>query len=169
MWLLLVLGVVVLLGFTAFTGAPYVPSKRSDLARAFDELYLLKEDDVLVDIGSGDGIVLRTAAKKGAKKAIGFEIHPLLVLLSLWLARRDKRVITKLANFWRADLPRDTSVVYVFGDDRDMSRMVKYIEKQATKLDRPLWLISYGFDAKNHKATKTVGAHHLYKINPLHK
>jgi hypothetical protein len=42
--------VVLLFGFVAFTGAPYVPSRRRDLQKAFDELYQLKKTDVLVDI-----------------------------------------------------------------------------------------------------------------------
>jgi predicted RNA methylase len=104
MWLWVVAGIVVLAGFVAFTGAPYVPSKRRDVAKAFDELYPLTSKDVLVDIGSGDGIVLRMASKYGAK-AIGYEIHPVLVLVSRLLSRRDKNVRVRLANFWRVPLP----------------------------------------------------------------
>ena len=78
-WLLFaILAIVILVGFSAFTGAPYVPSHRRDVARAFRELYSLDANDVLVDIGSGDGVVLRQASQRGAR-AVGYEIHPLLV------------------------------------------------------------------------------------------
>ena len=59
--------VVLLFGFVAFTGAPYVPSRRRDLQKAFDELYQLKKTDMLVDIGSGDGVVLRETNRHGAR------------------------------------------------------------------------------------------------------
>ena len=108
-WLLFaILAIVILVGFSAFTGAPYVPSHRRDVARAFRELYPLGANDVLVDIGSGDGVVLRQASKCGAR-AVGYEIHPLLVLLSRWLSRGDVRVAVYFANFWRVDLPNDTT------------------------------------------------------------
>ena len=103
MWLWVVAIIVVLVGFVAFTGAPYVPSKRRDVARAFEELYKLTAKDVLVDIGSGDGVVLREAARHGAN-AVGYEIHPLLVLVAKVLSRGNAHVHVKLANFWRTPL-----------------------------------------------------------------
>ena len=51
--------VVLILGFTAFFGAPYVPSRRKELKMLFDETYKLNPNDTLVDLGSGDGVVLR--------------------------------------------------------------------------------------------------------------
>ena len=88
--------VVLLFGFVAFTGAPYVPSRRRDLQKAFDELYRLKKTDMLVDIGSGDGVVLREASRRGAR-AIGYELQPLLVLISRWLSRHDEKVSVRVA------------------------------------------------------------------------
>ena len=92
--------VVLLFGFVAFTGAPYVPSRRRDLQKAFDELYRLKKTDVLVDIGSGDGIVLREASRRGAR-AIGYELQPLLVLIS-----RDGRDIAKMVQYLQHETNR---------------------------------------------------------------
>ncbi len=166
MWLWIVLLAVIAVGFVAFTGAPYVPSKRKDIARALTELYPLSKKDVLVDIGSGDGIVLREASRRGAK-AVGYEIHPLLVVIAKNLSRGDKNVSVRLANFWRASLPDSTTVVYVFGDARDISKMFAKIEQEATRLDRSLAFISYGFDLPGKSPIKTVGAHHLYYAKPL--
>jgi len=108
MWLLIAAGVVFLIGFVAFTGAPYVPSRRADIQRVFTELYPLSAKDLVVDIGSGDGVVLRTVSKLGAR-AVGYEIHPILVLISRMLSRGDGKVRVKLANFWRAPLPDETT------------------------------------------------------------
>ena len=55
----IIAGLIVFAGFTAFTGAPYVPSKPREVKRAFTKLYKLSAKDVVVDIGSGDGLVLR--------------------------------------------------------------------------------------------------------------
>lgn len=166
MWFLLVAVGVVAVGFVAFTGAPYVPSKRRDIERAFDELYPLANSDVLVDIGSGDGVVLRAASRRGAL-AVGYEIHPVLVVISRLLSRGDRNVRVKLANFWRTQLPDDTTVVYTFGDARDIAKMYDKVQREATRLARPLAFVSYAFEIPGVPPTKTLGAHHLYRIKPL--
>lgn len=166
MLLLVIVFLVIFFGFMAFTGAPYLPSKKSDVERAFSKLYRLSSRDVLVDIGSGDGMVLRIARQYGAR-AYGYEINPLLVLVSKWLSRGDARVTTYLANFWKKNLPVDTTVVYLFGDDRDIKRMYGYVEKQATILGRSVYLISYGFEVPGQKYRKKHQAHILYQVKPL--
>ncbi len=166
MWLWILAGAIVIVGFVAFTGAPYVPSKRKDVALALDTLYKLTDKDVLVDIGSGDGVVLRAAAERGAH-AVGYEIHPILVIISKLLSKGDKNVQVKLANFWRAPLPDNVTVVYTFGDARDIGKMYTRVQHEATRLGRPLAFISYAFDIPGVTAGKTVGAHHLYMVKPL--
>lgn len=166
MWLALVGIGIVLVGFVAFTGAPYVPSKRGDIVRCFSELYRLNKKDVLVDIGSGDGVVLRAASKKGAR-AVGYEIHPVLVVISRLLSYGDKNVSVRLANFWRTPLPDDTTVVYTFGEDRDIEKMYQKVQNEATRLGYTIRFISYAFEVPNVTINKTVGAHHLYIVKPL--
>lgn len=155
-----------LVGFVAFTGAPYVPSKRKDIERALTELYPLGAADTLVDIGSGDGVVLRAASRHGAR-AVGYEIHPVLVLVSRVLSRGDAKVTVRLANFWRTELPAETTVVYTFGDARDIQKMYVKVQQEASRLSQPLAFISYAFDVPGIMPVKTVGAHHLYEIKPL--
>lgn len=162
----IICSIVLLFGFVVFFGAPYVPSKRSEVERAFAELYPLGTDDTLVDIGSGDGVVLRLAAKRGAR-AVGYEINPLLVVLSRWLSRSSPEVTVYLASFWHAALPADTTVVYVFGDSRDITKMTDKVQETATRLGRPLFFISYAIAVPGLEPKKQVGAHYLYKIEPL--
>ena len=164
-WLGLVL--VMIFGGTAFLGAPYVPSRRRDVTRAFDELYSLKANDLLVDIGSGDGVVLRHAARRGAA-AVGYEINPILVIISRWLSRKYPRVSVRLANFWHSQLPTDCTAVYLFGDGRDIKRMDNWLQNQADRLARPLMVISYGFAIPGRQPVKRAGAHYLYQIDTLH-
>lgn len=166
MWLYVVLILVVGMGFVALTGAPYVPSKRRDVERAFTELYKLANTDVLVDIGSGDGKVLRLASSYGAK-AVGYEIHPVLVAIAKWLSRNDPNVSVHLANFWTAKLPIDTTVIYTFGDTRDIGKMYKKAKEAAKLHNKTIAFISYAFEVDGIAPDKTVGAHHLYVLAPL--
>lgn len=155
-----------LFGFVVFFGAPYVPSKKSEVKKAFEELYPLGTEDTLVDIGSGDGVVLRLAAVKGAR-AVGYEINPVLVLISRWLSRKDSGVTVHFSSFWSATFPKATTVVYVFGDSRDIRRMAQKVQEVATENGRQVAFISYAIDVPGLTFDKKVGAHYLYRIEPL--
>lgn len=158
--------IVVLFGFVVFRGAPYVPSKPRDIAKAFDELYPLSEKDVLVDIGSGDGIVLRAAARRGAR-AVGYELNPVLVLISRILSRGNKKIEVRVADFWRKHFPDDTTVVYTFGDSRDIRKMAALVQQEANRLGRELYFISYGFAVPGKEAVNKTGVHFLYHFDAL--
>ncbi len=54
---------------------PYVPTPQEVVERMLD-LAQVKKGDVVYDLGSGDGRIVVTAAKKYGVKAIGFEIDP---------------------------------------------------------------------------------------------
>ncbi|MGE5818315.1 MAG: SAM-dependent methyltransferase, partial [Deltaproteobacteria bacterium] len=54
---------------------PYVPTPQEVVERML-ELAQVKKGDVVYDLGSGDGRIVITAAKKYGVKAIGFEIDP---------------------------------------------------------------------------------------------
>jgi hypothetical protein len=158
--------VVLAFGFVVFWGAPYVPSKKKDLARALDELYPVNENDVLIDIGSGDGIVLRAAAKRGAR-AIGYELNPILVGIANFISRKQKKVSSHVANFWHVKLPADTTVIYIFAVSRDIAKLSRKIEAEAVRLDKTLKVITYGSEIPDRKSIATVGAHNLYEFTPL--
>lgn len=54
---------------------PYVPTPQ-DVVERMLELAQVKKGDVVYDLGSGDGRIVVTAAKKYGVRAIGFEIDP---------------------------------------------------------------------------------------------
>ena len=54
---------------------PYVPTPQEVVDRML-ELAEVKKGDVIYDLGSGDGRIVVTAAKKYGVRAIGFEIDP---------------------------------------------------------------------------------------------
>ena len=162
--IILIIAVLILLyGFTAFFGAPYVPSLKSELEKAFTKLYKISNKDLLIDLGAGDGIVQKVASKYGAK-SVGIELNPVIALIAKFRLRKYKnaKIITK--NFYRYEFPKETTVIYVFGDSRDLTKIFKKIEKEAKRLKKPLKVISYGFQTKEHKLLKNVDAYFLYEV-----
>ncbi len=164
MQILLIILVVILLifGITAITGAPYVPSKKKDLEKAFSELYKMTSKDTLVDLGVGDGCVSKIANSFGAK-TFGIEINPILFIIAkIRLNGKKNKVV--LGSYYHVDFPKDTTVVYTFGDSRDIKKMYQLVQKQATKLGKTLYFISYVFAVPNQKPVKKVKMHYLYKV-----
>ncbi|HXV79522.1 MAG TPA: class I SAM-dependent methyltransferase [Candidatus Binatia bacterium] len=58
--------------------APFVPTPQEVIDRML-ELAQVSQDDLLYDLGSGDGRIVITAAKRYGAKAVGFEIDDTLV------------------------------------------------------------------------------------------
>jgi len=157
--------IVILFGVVSFSGAPYVPSHRKYVQRAFDH-FGLGSKDVLVDVGSGDGVVLRIASRYGAK-AVGYEINPILVGVSRLLSVRDERVSVLMLNFWRVQLPEATTIVYAFSVSRDEKKLTKLLQREANRLHKPLKLLCYGSPFKRIQADSTYEAYSLYVFQPL--
>lgn len=155
--------VVVLFGFVVAFGAPYVPSLRGEVRSAFRDLYPLGSDDLVVDLGAGDGVVLQEAVRRGAR-GVGYEINPLLVLTANLRLRGQATV--RMRNMWAVDLPQDTSLVYVFSVTRDSKRLGRYLQHQADKRGSVVTVMTFGTGLKDYQPTRTLKAHSLYEIHP---
>ncbi len=98
-----------------YSDVPYVPTP-AKVVDAMLDLANIKDGDVLVDLGSGDGRIVIAAAKKFGIKSIGVEIEPDLVRKSEQLAR-DEGVAAN-AKFVQSDIfeydLRAASVVMVY-------------------------------------------------------
>lgn len=156
-------GLVLLFGFVVAFGAPYVPSLHAEVRRAFKQLYSVGANDVVVDLGSGDGQVLVEAAKLGAT-GYGYELNPLLVLISRLRLRGRAKV--SLANMWTIKLPKDTTLVYVFAVSRDSRRLVRFLEHEASRLNRAITVMTFGAGLPGNKPKSVLNAHSLYEIIP---
>lgn len=149
-----------------FRGAPYVPTHPAWVKRV---VALAPMTGTFVDLGSGDGIVLKAAAESG-RKALGIEINPFLVIISwLRLYRHRKLIRVRLGDFWLQPLPKDTSAVFVFLAGPFMNKLEGYLQREATRLDRELLLISYGFTIKSLKVVKKQGPVTVQRVSPLYK
>jgi hypothetical protein len=165
-WIIIFGVLIVLFGFVVVFGAPYVPSHRRDVRKLFDYLKLGAED-LLVDAGSGDGRVLREAGKRSAR-AIGYEINPILVIISRLASHKYPRVSTEFANFWHIQLPKSTTIVYIFSTRKDRRKLISKMQRETDRLGRPLKLACYGNPLGERKPDKALGAYTLYTFHPLH-
>lgn len=167
LWIYIVGSIVVFIGISAFFGAPYVPSHRKDVKRLFDELTPVSEGDTVLDIGSGDGLVLREASRRGAR-AIGYEIHPLFVGIAKIASFGDEKVSVHWANAWIAPFPEDVTLVYAFAVGRDGRKLTEKLQHEANRLGRPLNLVCYGNALPDTEPIESFEAYHLYVFEPLH-
>ncbi|MDB5176774.1 MAG: hypothetical protein JWN75_442 [Candidatus Saccharibacteria bacterium] len=164
-WMVVICCIILLFGFVVVRGAPYVPSHRRFVRLALTKLYELSEKDVLVDLGSGDGIVLRLAAER-ASHVIGYELNPALVGISKLLARGNPNIETRIADFWLVDLPVETTVVYAFIVTRDVAKLEKKMQATVDEWGHSVWLITYGAQLKTKQPTEILHAHSLYLFDP---
>jgi SAM-dependent methyltransferase len=97
-------------------GALYVSTSRVRIS-AFMDAVPMKTGQLLVDIGCGDGRVLRKARRRYGVKAVGYELNPLAYLQAKLLCLGLKNVEVKWRNFWKADLSEaDVVFCYLFPD-----------------------------------------------------
>jgi phospholipid N-methyltransferase len=90
------------------TGGPYVPTPQV----VVDEMLRMARvnaNDFVIDLGSGDGIIVLTAAKQHKARGMGIEIDPELVKLSNESAKRAgiaDRAAFVVQDVFKADLSR---------------------------------------------------------------
>ncbi|OYX42489.1 hypothetical protein B7Y94_03315 [Candidatus Saccharibacteria bacterium 32-49-12] len=164
-WLIAAGLILVSLGLVALVGAPYVPSQRRYVRQAFTELYKLTAADLVVDIGAGDGRVLRIAREFDAR-AIGFEIQPLLWLIGKYLNRGDAAIQLIWANFWTHPLPDGVTLVYAFSVKRDNQRLTDKLRVEANRLNREIHLMCLGSPLTDIEPQASLGAYWLYRFVP---
>lgn len=158
-WFLIVLGILILLfGFVVFFGAPYLPTLNPQVQAAL-KLADLKKGDHLLELGSGDGKVLIAAAKQGIR-VTGYELNPLLVVIS-WLRTLRYRTLVKVVwgNFWYANLPK-ADAIFVFLLPRYMDRLDKKIIQQSSGRVK---LVSFAFTIRGKVVDAEKEGVYLYK------
>lgn len=154
LFLILQIGFVIFFFYmciASLTGAPFVPTKNAS-ADAMIRLAGIKKGDIVYDLGSGNGKLLFLAAQKGAR-AIGYEINPLLVLLSNLRGAR-----TKWKNFWHADI-HDADVIFVYLLPWKMKHLA---DKLKEELKPGTTIVSNSFIFPGWKIFRQDPANHIY-------
>jgi precorrin-6B methylase 2 len=91
---------------------PYVPTPQEVVDRMLD-LAKVGKDDVLYDLGCGDGRIVITAAKVRGARATGIDINPVRIAEANANAKKagvQDRVTFKLGNLFEADVSPATVV-----------------------------------------------------------
>ena len=97
-------------------GAMYTSTGRVKIRKALDAV-TMKPGELLVDIGCGDGRVLRAARKRYGVSCLGFEINPIAFTKAKLLTMGKKGLEVRCSNFWKADLGKaDIVSCYLFPD-----------------------------------------------------
>lgn len=135
---LIILGILVILKLTlAFSlisvypitqGAMFHPSARIRV-RTFLDHVPMKANELLVDIGCGDGRVLREAVRRYGVRALGFEVNPLAYLLAQIRTIALKGIEVKMRNFWKTDI-RAADVVFCYLFPDVMERLAGKLEAE---------------------------------------
>ena len=157
MLIVVLLLIVLPFGVGAVLGAPYVPILRKQTQELF-KIAELAPGQTLIDLGSGDGRLLRAAASRGVR-CIGYEINPYLVLISRVVCWRYRNMVTiHTADIWHITLP-PADIIYIFALDRYMSRLD---QKFQSEIDRPTLVVSYIFEIPARKAIRATPNTHVY-------
>lgn len=148
--------------FVAFTfviifGAPFLPTLKPKVTEALD-LINLRPGQTLLELGSGDGRVLKAAAERGWK-AVGYELNPLLVVYSrliTWRYHDQVRVVW--GNYWHQTWP-PADGIFVFLLQPYMEKLDQKITEDCTG---GIKLVSFAFTIPSRKPTKSKNGLHLY-------
>ena len=144
-------------------GAPFFPSLRSHVLR-MAELADVSAGDRAADLGSGDGRLVIALARRGAE-AHGFEINPLLVLLSRWNIRRSgcaRRAHVHWKSFWNEDLSTFDAVT-LFQGSVIMKRLEKKVRRELATGAR---VVSDYWGFPTIKPVCVSGTIHVYRMGP---
>jgi ribosomal protein L11 methylase PrmA len=120
------------------------------------ELAKVKKDDVVYDLGCGDGRIVLTAARKYGCKAKGFDIDPERIKDCEANFKKEKEEVQKLVKFERKDIFKqdltEASVItlYLLPDLN-----VKLVP-QLKKMKPGTRIVSHAFDMRGYKPDQTV-------------
>lgn len=159
LWLIICVLVLICFAAVLLFGAPYVPTLKKQQQDAL-KLLQLKPGQTLLELGSGDGRMLRAAAEQGIY-AVGYELNPILVLVSYFVCFKYRTLISiRWGSFWGSNWP-STDGIYVFLHTRFMMRLDNKIIQEYS--GKNVKVVSYAFKIPNKNIAKTKEALYLYE------
>ena len=144
--------------YAMIKAAPFVPTA-SNLVGTMVKLAELKSDDNLMDLGSGDGRIVKAAAPLVAR-AVGVEINPVLYWLSRWRLRQVKNVEIRREDLWQTDLS-NIDVLAVYFINNKMEQLAGKIKREMKLGSR---IVSHGFQFPNWNWVRKDDKVYLYIV-----
>ena len=151
----------------ALYGLPSVATRPERIVKAL-QLANLRPDEVLYDLGAGDGRVLLSAARDFGARAVGIEVGPVQCAL-IWLRARasglGNKVKVRWANFYKADLS-GADVVFVYATSKEVMKLAPHLERQMKRGAR-LVSISADFPEWEPQQFDDRGLIFVYEMPPV--
>lgn len=146
--------------WTAVIGAGFQPTSMRRVKKML-ETANIGPDDVLYDLGSGDGRIVIEAAKSYDARSVGIEADPLRVLWSrtlLFLFGIQNKSKIKWGNFFNEDLVEATAVTLFLGDSANQ----KLRDKLVNELKHGTPVVSYVWKFKGWIPIKVYEKDEIY-------
>ncbi len=169
------LWVIIIFSFPRFSPIPYFPSNGKDIPLILEALKI-KNNQTIIDLGAGDGIVICKAAEKAYQdklntKFIAVEINPILLLVlrirrllnpnrkNIVIIKKDMFTISYTHLINEAEL-----TFYIYISPWFIEKTVTNILRQTKKFH----LVSYFYQVKclpEYKEIKKEGVHSVFSYN----
>lgn len=128
--------------YSSIMGAPYVPTSKKHIDEILKKASL-KKGQVFMELGSGDGRIVRRAVQVYGVKGIGVDINSLLIMLSKFLASRQHLVYVAFLNKNIFDVDFSSAdCLYMFLMPETIKKLLPKMEKEIKK---DALVISHGF------------------------
>lgn len=151
----------------ALYGLPLVATKPARIHKAL-QLANLQPNQVLYDLGAGDGRVLFIAVREFGAKAVGIEVGPLqcaLIWLRIVANGLGRQIQIRWENFYKADLSA-ADVVFVYATSKEVMKLAPHLERQM-KMGARLVSISADFPEWEPQQFDDRGLIFVYEMPPL--
>lgn len=146
--------------FVLLFGAPYLPTKKKQIETSL-ALMSLKKGGVFIELGCGDGRVLRAAAKQGIR-GVGYELNPILYAIAKISLFKYRHIATvKLKNFWTSSWPQ-ADAIFVFLLDKYMWKLDKKMNKYSDEQKKQITLVSFAFKIPGKKIAMSKNGLFVY-------
>jgi len=171
-FLICIFVIIVIFSFPQFSPVPYFPSNGADIPLILKSLHI-RENQTIVDLGAGDGIVILKAAQEAYNKGlntqfIAVEINPVLLLIlhmRCLLHPNHKNIKIVNRDMFALDyslLPMPYPLtVYIYISPWFIEKTVQNISKQMKEYN----LVSYFYQVKclpDHKEEMKEGVHKVF-------
>jgi hypothetical protein len=165
LWLLIILGIAVIsILWSGLFGAPWVPTSMDDVHKML-KIAELQPNEVIYDLGCGDGRLIVTAATKYKARGVGIEIDPLRYLycqLVITILGLRSQVKILFGNFFDKDLSQaDVITCYLLPDTNK-----KLEDKLLSELQPGTRVVSNTFLFNKVKMEKKDDKVRLYLFSP---
>lgn len=145
--LLIILFLLFMLSMVWPPDSPWAPWWRTSkrIARIMCKMAKVKKNELIIDLGSGDGTALITASKEFGARGIGIEIDPFRIFISklfLNLYNQSDKVKFIRGNFFNQDL-RKADIIFIYLVPKTLEKLIPKFKKE---LKRGTRIICYKYE-----------------------